>query len=165
MSSAATLTAQPRPLKVNGQAYELHPLTVDDVGRLQGWVDRQFPDPFEIVNAAIAKGSYTVPQQQFLLEKAIDRATRPRHLIGTPEADQLLQTLEGVKQILLTSIRKGKPDFSDDEAKQLYLHLGIGDIQAVFTATGVDTVMHDPKDGPTTSSANGSSTSRPRRRR
>jgi hypothetical protein len=165
MSSAATLTAQPRPLTVNGQVYDLHPLTIDDIGKLQSWVDRQFPDPFEVVNAAIAKGNYTIPQQQYLLSQAIDRATRPAHPIGTAEADQLLQTLEGIKQLLILSIRKGRPEFTDAEAKELYMHLGLGDLQAVFTATGVATVMSDPKGESETSSANGSSTSRRRRRR
>jgi hypothetical protein len=165
MSSVAALTAQPRPFTVNGQEYFFHPLTIADLGQLQTWIDRQFPDPFEVVTKAIARGNFTVPQQQYLLAQAVDRAVRPGRQIGTPEADQLLQSLEGVKQLLLLSIRKGRPDFTEEQARELYMHMSLGHLEALFSVTGVSAVMHDPKDGPKTSTGNGSSTSRRRPRR
>jgi hypothetical protein len=169
MNDIASLTGQPRPLKVRvagePRTYEVYPLTLDDLGRLQAWVDAQFPDPFAAVQAAIDRGNYTVPQQHFLLRTAAELATSRRRLIGTAEADALLVSIDGVKEILKLAIRKGRPEFSDDEARELFLHMGMADLEALFGATGVEMVLHDPKGGPTTSGATGSSTSRPRRRR
>jgi hypothetical protein len=159
----SSLTGQPRRLSVNGQVYDLHPLTLDDLGQLQGWIDRHFPDPFQIVQEAISKGNYTVPQQQFLFSQALERSTRPKNLIGTPEADRLMGSMQGIEQLLLISIRKGRPEFTEADAKELYLHMGLGDLEAAFAATGVSAVMADPKEPRKTSSPTGSSASRRRR--
>jgi hypothetical protein len=165
MNSISALSGQPRPLSVGGQTYQLYPLTLEDLGQLQGWVDSHFPDPFATVQAAIANGNFNVTQQQFLLKLAVDASVRPRNLIGTPAADQLLQSVEGIKRLLVLSIRKGRPDFSDDDAAQLCQQLGLGDVQAAFAVTGVSAVMADPKEPRTTPRPSGSSTSRRRRKR
>jgi hypothetical protein len=149
MNGISSLTRQPRPLKVAGldETYLLHPLTIDDVGRLQGWIDAQFPDPFAVAQRAIDRGNYTVLQQQYLLKLAMESATQPGHPIGTPEADHLLQSMEGFKELLKLSIRKGKPEFSDEDAQRLFMHCGLADLQAVYAATEVEIVMGDPKGG------------------
>jgi hypothetical protein len=167
MNSLSALTRQPRPLNVAGidEVYELHPLTIDDLGQLQGWIDSQFPDPFEVVSKAISRGNYTVPQQQYLLRVAVESASRPAHPIGTPEADQLLGSLAGLQELLKLSIRKSRPEFSDEDAKRLYMHLNLGDLEAVFAATGVGAVMADPKGPRKTNGGNGNSTSRKTRKR
>lgn len=161
MNSIASLTRQPVLLKVDGieQAYEIHPLVVDDFGKLQAWIDSQFPDPFVIVDLAIKQGSYTIPQQQFLMQQAFNAASNPKHPIGTPEADRLLQSMAGVLEMLKISIRKGRPEFSDDEAKKLYMHMGLGHLHSVFNATEVSLLMSDPKPPTTMPKRNGSSTS------
>ena len=164
MSSLSALTGQPRRLTVAGKSYDLHPLTIDDLGQLQSWIDRQFPDPFAVVSEAIGRGSYTVPQQQFLLGQALDRATRPRHVLGTPEADRLVQSIDGVKQLLLISIRKGRPDFSDSDAAELYQSMNMGHLEAAFVATGANQVMGDPKGESPKPKPTGSSGSRRRRK-
>ena len=97
MNSISSLTGQPRPLTAGGQTYQIYPLTIDDLGQLQGWIDSHFPDPFQTVQAAIAAGNFNVTQQQFLLARAVEQSVRPRHLIGTPVADELLQSVEGLK--------------------------------------------------------------------
>jgi hypothetical protein len=162
--SLASLTAQPRKLTVAGHEYLLHPLTLDDLGRLQGWIDSHFPDPFQVVGKAITTGNYNVAQQQYLLSQALERAVRPRNLIGTPEADRLLQTVDGTVQMLLLSIRKGRPEFTDAEAAELTRNLGLGDVQAAFAVTGVSMVMGDPKAETPTLKPSGNLTSRSRRR-
>jgi hypothetical protein len=166
--SIASLTAQPKPLKVTiageERTYLIYPLTIDDLGQLQSWVDSQFPDPFAIVGAAIDKGNYTVPQQQYLMERALALASQPNHLIGSPEADRVLFTLPGHCELLKLAIRKGGVEFSDDEAKELYLHLSLADLVAVANQTGIAEVASDPKASDATSSGIGNSASRPRRR-
>lgn len=163
--SVAQLTGQPKKLTAGGKDYLLHPLTIDDLGKLQGWVDGHFPDPFAVIGSAIERGNYTVPQQQYLMQQALALATRPQRLIGTPEADNLLQSTEGIKQLLLLSIRKGQPEFSAEQAAELFMALGLGDIQAAFAATGVGLVMADPKGPRKKSSLTGSSTSRRTRKK
>ena len=162
MNSISSLTGQPRPLSVAGQTYQLFPLTLDDLGQLQSWVDSHFPDPYQQAANALATGRFNVAQQQYLLKIAAELSVRPRHLIGTPQADELLQSVEGIKRLLVLSIRKGRPEFSDDDAAQLYHDLGLGDVQAAFAATGVEAVMGDPKDERKTPRPNGSTTSRRR---
>lgn len=167
--SLAGLTAQPKPLRVRihgeERTYLIHPLTLHDLGQLQAWVDSQFPDPFELVREAIQRHPYTVVQQQYLMSQAIAAAGRPPRLMGSPEADQVLYTLPGQCELLKLSIRKGRPDFSDDEARELYMHLTIADLAKLHNQTGIDLVSSDPKAGPTTSGETGSKESRRRRRR
>jgi hypothetical protein len=165
MTSLSSLTAQPKKLTVNGQEYLIHPLTLDDLGQLQSWIDSQFPDPFQVIGKAIANGNYTVTQQQYLFSQALERSTRSKNLIGTPEADRLLQTVEGMKRLLCLSIRKGRPEFTEEEAGVLYRALGLGDVQAAFAASEVNLVMGDPKVPTKKKPQSGSSTSRARRRR
>jgi hypothetical protein len=164
MNDLGSLSGQPRPLtvRIRGEerTYLVHPLMLDELGQLQGWIDAQFPDPFDQVNAAVARNEYTVPQWQFLLECAVKLSTQRRRLIGTPEADLLLQSLEGTIQLLLLAIRKGDPAFGEEQARELRQHLSIGDLERVFSATGASMVMHDPKGGSGASSSNGPPTSR-----
>lgn len=161
MHDVASLTGQPRKLTVAGRDYLLHPLTIADFGELQAWVDAQFPDPFEVVQAAIAKGAFNYVQQQFLLEKALAASTQGKRLIGTPEADRLLLSMEGVKRILVISIRKGDPGFTEEAARDLYLHMGIADLAAMQQITTVAMVASDPKGGSGSEPTSGISTSRP----
>lgn len=169
MNHLTEMTRQPRTLRVRvgdeDREYAVHPLSIDDLGKLQGWVDAQFPDPFDVVGKAIAAGDYTVTQQQYLLDRAIHRATQPRNMIGTPEADRILFSLEGHCELLKLAIRKGGVEFSDEEAREVYMHLTVAELAALHSTTGLDLVTHDPKASAPTSSGSGPSTSRSRRRR
>ena len=66
--------------------------------------------------------------------------------------------------MLCLSIRKGRPEFTEEEAEVLYKALGLGDVQAAFAATEVNLVMADPKAPTKTKPRNGISTSRGRRK-
>lgn len=146
MDDLATLTMQPRTLTVNGRDYKIHPLDLGDFGKLQEWIDTQFPSPFIAVKEAFAMGGFTFAQQQFMLEKAIEKAARPRHLIGTPEADELLTSVEGYKQVLFLSIRKGDPSFSEADAEKLFADMTFVDIAQLGQASNLDMVATDPKE-------------------
>jgi hypothetical protein len=184
MNNLADLTSRPVLLRVpvrdeRGEPtgavleYRVSPLTYEDHGTLQRWVDAQFPNPFdqawEAIQRARAKGQpFNVTQEQFLLKNAQELAARSRHPIGTPEADRLLWSDEGVKQILLVAIRKGDPSFDESKAAELVKHMTPADVQKAYIATQLDLVMHDPKDGPPDGSPrsrpDGPSTSRRTRR-
>jgi hypothetical protein len=141
----AAMTAQPHRMLVDGRAYMLHPLKLNDFGRLQVWVDAQFPDPIGLVNDAIKAGSYTVGQQQFLYRSAIEIAARGHRPIGTPEADDMVRSVHGSKQLLLMSIAIGDPTFTEADAEELYGKLTIGDLARVFAATEAEKILSDPK--------------------
>lgn len=168
MSELTSLAGTPRTLRVRvdgeDREYLIHPLSIADWAAMQAWVDAQFPQPHEVTAAAIARGNYTVAQQQYLMRIATELACEhPGHPIGTPEADRLIQSLAGTKELLKIAIRKGRPEFTDAEAERLYLHLTLGQLEALYRDTEAALLMGDPKDGPTTSGGNGRTTS-PRRR-
>jgi hypothetical protein len=148
MSELTTLTAQPRPMTVDGETYMVHPFTLDDWGELQAWLDRQHPDPFEIVKAAIAKGGFTVAQQQFMIKEALEKAARPKCKIGTVEADELTMSMEGMRQVLYLSIRKGRPGFTEADAAELAVKLTNVDVANLAQSSTLDMLISDPKSEP-----------------
>ena len=155
MNDLATLGAKPKPLTVGGRTHLIHPLTVDDLGSLQSWVDTQFPDPFDVASNAIERGRpgpegtrtpYTTAQQKHLYEVALERATRGTPKLGTPEADALLQSAAGVRELLFVAIRKGDPGFTRAAAEALFREMGVGDVARVFRQTNAaDVATSDPK--------------------
>lgn len=168
MNNIATLTAQPQTLSVDGKEYKVYPLTFADLGELQTWIDSQFPDPFEVVSKAMKSGNFNYAQQQYMLSQAIDKATRPKHLLGTPEADELLMSIEGCKKTLVLSIRRGDESFTDEDADNLFAKLTEADIAKINFATNLDMVASDPKEPALNVQPpprpNGSATSRKQRR-
>lgn len=144
----ATLTAAPRPLTIGGQTYQLHPLTIGDLGRLQAWLETQLPDP---VAAALKHCTPDVPvaTQKFMLAEAIAQASKPRIKLGTPEADVLINSFGGVCEMLILSIRKGDSNFNRDDAERLFDVMTPADIVRAMSLTGTDLVMSgadpDPK--------------------
>jgi hypothetical protein len=145
MDNLATLTGQPRTMTVDGQDYKVHPLDLGDFGALQAWVDDQFPNPFAEVKKAFALGGFNFEQQKYMLDLAMEKASKPRHLIGTPEADELLMSVEGYKRVLFLSIRKGDPSFTEADAEQLFAKMTFVDIAQLGQATDLDMVTSDPK--------------------
>lgn len=159
LNDVASLTGAPRTLRLGGESTLVYPLTIEDLGTLQTWVDDQFPDPFEIAAREIDRGRlvfdaqgkpsrepYPVAQQQFLLKTAMELREKGRRLIGTPEADSKLHSVEGMKQLLLVSIRKGDPTFDEAAAAELYRKMGVGDVAQLCILTDLSMVTSDPKD-------------------
>ncbi len=139
----ATLTAQPRTLTVEGQAYDVHPLKIEDVGALQKWVHEQYPDPIATVHARCQ--GLPLKVQQHLMGVAAELACRPLPKIGTPEADGLLESVDGIKEILFLAIRRGRPAFTRADAEALFAKLSEAELARVFRDTGVAAVVGDPK--------------------
>jgi hypothetical protein len=169
MNTLTDLAGQPRPLKVRVKdevrEYQVYPLTVEELASLQGWVDAQFPDPFATVSEAIKKHDFPVSQQEYLLDRAVAASVLHRHPIGTPEADRMLFSFEGTLQLIWLAIRKGKPDLTDAEVKELRLWMSLADLIALKTHTGIGAILSDPKAPSESAAANGSSTSRKPRKR
>ena len=146
MNAPEIVAGSGRVLRIGGEDHRIAPLALEDFHELQLWVDRQFADPFAVADAAIARGDYTPAQQQYLYKLAMDRATSGRRLIGSsPEADELIRSLEGTVQLLWIAVRKAEPGFTEDDAQRLGKKLTFGDIGRVFDATGAGLVLSDPK--------------------
>jgi len=160
LSDLGILNGKPRVLKVGDREYRFHPLTLDDLGELQAWIDSRQPDPFAIANAQVQSGKYTVEQGKFLLRTAMEMAVKGTPKLGTEDADLLLQSPDGIKEVLYLSVRKGDPGFSREDATELFRSVTQNDIAAVFQRSGlVDAGMvggsePDPK-------ANGAGTPNP----
>jgi hypothetical protein len=163
-NSIADLTSRPVKLRVavkddagepTGEVleYTIYPLTFADQGNLQRWVDEQFPDPFDaaweaINRAKVAGKPFNVAQEQFMLKNAAELAMNPRHLIGTPAADMLLFSEEGLKRIMIEGIRKGDSSFDEAAADRLLKHMDPGDAARVYGITQMNLVLNDPKAEP-----------------
>lgn len=145
MNDLSTLTMQPTTLTIDGKDYKVHPLDLGDFGYLQEWIDRQFPNPIAIVKKTIDEGGYNLTLQQYMLKEALILASQPRHLIGTPEADALLTSVDGMKQTLYLSIRKGDPSFTEADAETLFAKMNFADTALVAQASTLDMVTTDPK--------------------
>lgn len=160
-SDVAALTGQPRTIIVGDQSYDIYPLDLNDVGKLQAWVDRQFPDPLDIAGRAIDRGRvvvgddgaegrepYTMAQQQYLLKIAMESATAGRKLIGTPEADAMVESAAGIMEFLFLSIVKGRPGFTRGDAQAMFRAMSVAQAAGAIDATNVGLVTgSDPKAG------------------
>lgn len=142
MDDLATLNARPRPMMLGGESYDIHPLTLGDFADLQRFVESQFPDPIAAAKANL--DGLPMAVQQYLLKEALAIAARPKPRLGTPEADAILQSLDGVREILFLSIRKGRPAFTRTDAAALYDRIGMDDIGRVFKDTNAEMVLSDP---------------------
>ncbi len=151
--------------------YKVHPLTYNDWGKIQAWVNDQFPNPFDTARDAITKAAkdgrpYNIEQEKFLLKNAAELALKPRNLIGTPETTSLLFTIEGSKHLLLNAIHD--PDFTPEKAERLLKYMTPMDIVKIELATQLNMVIDNPKaeplNGNSTKSTDGSSASRRTRR-
>jgi hypothetical protein len=183
-SSLADLTSRPIQLRVEVKddrgeptgeilEYLVHPLSFGEDGELQRWIDSCFPDPYAKAWDAIQrqrdKGKpFNTAQEKHILSDAARLAMQPRHMIGTPEADELLMSIEGLKRVVLHGIRKGDPTFDEEKAERLVKHMDMVDIVKTYVATQVNMLISDPKAEPLdvkpTRRPNGSSTSRRTRR-
>lgn len=161
MNDLATLTAQPIRLRLGGGEYDVYPLTYGDFGRIQAWIDAQFPDPFDVVGEQIAKGRivlgpdgqpkvdesgrvvrepYPQGNQQTLYKLAMDARLNSKHLIGTPEGDAVFNSLACMMEMLYISLGKGDTPLSREEAKTLVDRLSPYELQRVREATNADMV-------------------------
>lgn len=144
-NNLADLTAQPKPLRVGDDTFLLHPLDVGDFGALQAWIDAQQPDPFAVYDRVASR--YPIAQQRALFDKAMELAARPGPKLGTAEADGFLQSLEGAREILYLSIRKGDPSFSRARAEEVFKRLGVAGVARALALSHADQLMgaDDPK--------------------
>lgn len=151
MNDLATLTARPGELVAGDEAHPMAPLTLDDWGELQAWVDRQFPDPFDAVDAFLtrrAAAGRPVPpaQQQHLLTAAVEASGRPKRLVGTPEADEVLRSAEGMIETIFLGVRRAEPGFTRAAARAFYAKLSVVQLHKALMLAHADLILSAPPD-------------------
>lgn len=152
MSDLAKLTAQPKPFVAGGVTYQVYPLTIGELGKLQAWIDAQYLDPIAL--ALSHCDGLPVQKQKFLMEMAIAQASKPKPRLGSPEAAELLNSIGGLTETLYLGIAKGDPSFTREMAAKVVAELTPDTLGSVQEQTEIAAVMPDPK-APTTGEAPG----------
>jgi hypothetical protein len=141
----ATLTAAARPVPIGGKVYLVRPLTIDDYGALQAWLDAQWPDPFDVVNDQVSRREYSPAQQRHMLSAALELATRPRPKLGSDDAEPLVSSPAGVAQVLYLTIRRDDPTFTLAAATALLKLMTPADFARIFKVSEADRVLPQPQ--------------------
>jgi hypothetical protein len=124
------LTGRPLTLAIDGRDYAFHPVTLEDLGAIQRWLDTRTANPLDQLRGKL--DGFTPEQQRTLLELAIDRMAR-KPVIGSPEAAALLSSAAGIAEFLYLSVRKGDPDFTREDAERLLGKLDAATLAQVST--------------------------------
>jgi hypothetical protein len=138
------LTAAPRRLTLGGEVYEVHPLTLADLGKLQSWLDSQLPDPMAAAQRHIDAVKPTMEVQKYLYRTALEQAGRTRIFLGTPEAAQYLNSIDGVIELLYLGVSKGRPAFTRDDAREVFSRMTPADVLRLQQGTELDQVQDQP---------------------
>jgi hypothetical protein len=125
------LTATPTTIEMGGRTLRLAPLTLSDMGALQAWIHAQLPDPIALARR-LAEGMPPEVQTE-LLRDAFRHAlaARKTHLLGTPEADEMIATLPGFVQVLSLMCRANHPELTPDDLAPLVGGLGRDEINRI----------------------------------
>lgn len=146
LDSLSVLTGQAyHPLVVDGVTYKVFPLTLSELGAVEAWGQAQFPDPFAQAELAMKRFG-SLAMQKYLLDRAMEIASRPKPRLGSPAMNELLQSLPGLQEMLYHSIRKGDPSVTRETVKGLADRLTLAQIGAVFEASNLSLVSGEPAD-------------------
>lgn len=140
MNDPANVTGKAwSPLTVGGRTYKVYPLTFDDLGELQAWVNSEIPDPFDAVTASPGFARLNVEAQKFAIRCAVELASKGKRRLNSPEAAELVASPEGVMQLLYLMVRRGDPSFTEADAAELVRKVTPEQIARLQqTAYGVD---------------------------
>lgn len=137
VNDIATLTATPRTVKLAGRNYSVRPLTLGDYGKLQAWLESQMPDTLGLVLSHCRDG-VPVPLQKHMISEALQQASRPRIKLGSPEADAMLATMDGAKQMIRLGISRCDPTFDDAAAQALFEQASAEELAAAIQVMTAD---------------------------
>jgi hypothetical protein len=152
VNDAATVMGRPKDLEVGPDTYKLYPLDFDDHGDIQIWLDDQIRNPMDLVRKEITRGGLPMEVQRYMVEAALKVWARSKILVGTPEADELLNTIRGRAQLMYLSVRKGNPRFTFDDAMGVLRRMDEMARAEAMRAADVLRADRDPKAGPTNGS-------------
>lgn len=142
---AQTASGAGAKVTLGGRELTLHPLTVGDLGDLQAWVHTQLPDPIKVAKE-LAEGLPAEVAKELALNAYEDVRSGARRL-GSPEAVQLLNTLQGWRELLFLHGRKGQPSMTRDDWESVVLRAVEADLAQLQESLGEEKggAVPDPK--------------------
>lgn len=108
MSDLSTVTAAMIEIQLGGQAYKMRPLTIADLGDFENWVRQKI-----IANAMHAARDLPARDRRDLTSESINAASRVTY--DSPEAQGMMQSIEGAGQLMHLSLRHEHPDLTREQ--------------------------------------------------
>jgi hypothetical protein len=159
--SPAQAINRPRTVQLGGETYSLYELTCRDLIDFEAFANAALIDQFDELMArrearllarvanppapgdASAAEKYrtdvmaAVDHQKFLDRLAADRANKFFN-VGSDEANSYMQSLTGLCEILFLSIRRGRPEFTREQARGLMDFLSLNEaLELLPSLTGL----------------------------
>jgi hypothetical protein len=88
------------------------------MGEVQQWIDQQQEDRLmAIAQRQIDRGTFSVEIQKYMIHCAMETAARNRIMLGTPDADHFMESIEAIIFLTWFSLKKGDPKITMEEVK------------------------------------------------
>jgi len=114
------MNSQPKPIVCGGKTYMAYPLTFEDMGEVQNWLDEQQEIRVQsMLERAVERGVLPTEILKYMARSAMDVAARNRLMLGSQEASEALASLDGSVFVMWYSIHKGDPTFTIEDAKAI----------------------------------------------
>ena len=114
------MNGQPRQIQFRGKTYLACALDFDDFGHVQAWIDeQQRKRAVDMLEEILTRTAIPLEVKKFASMGSMDVVSRNQILLGTAEADQMLNSLEGLVFLTWYSIHKGMPEFTMDDAREI----------------------------------------------
>lgn len=125
--------AQPTEIRLSsGKVIQARPINFEDFSALQKWIDDQQPSAMDAAEKQIIRGRlvsdgnggirrepYPEDMQKFLYDRALHWDSTRRVFLGSSEAEALLRSQSGVRQLARMALKKGTPNVTDAEIDEV----------------------------------------------
>ena len=109
MENIEAITAAPMRITISGKDYELSPLRCREWGLIQRWLRESVVS----IGCAAAAKELDYIQKQFIMSEAFNAAQRTS--LNTIGADMMLQSADGVVQLLWQSLHQKHPKLTIED--------------------------------------------------
>jgi len=127
MSEILAFIPQPVQVAINGKSYGVLPFTVNEMAKLQSWLNSVARNPYESLLSRL--GDLPVDARKEVLA-AIGKWHAPS--IGSEEANEYLNTLDGLQALFSIILKKADPSLTDAD---------IVNIQSAYTLNAFTDLM------------------------
>lgn len=116
------LIPRARPVTLAGNTYPIWEFQIRDLATLQGWLDDEWTDPLDAIEAKLLEDGLTAEQKDDILFDAHAIAEEGPPLDGSPEGDKQLATMAGLCAFILTALSRNRPKdtlYTQDEIDEI----------------------------------------------
>lgn len=142
MSDILDFVPQSTAITVGGKVYNILPFTLNEMARLQKWIDASSPNPFTFLVEKL--GTMSAETRRSVLQ---EMKTYKSPKLGTEEAGEILQSFDGTKEIFRIAVQRADPSVTDEFVDLLVGSLPIDQFSDLMGRVGsvVFGVSDDPK--------------------